>query len=210
MTIEDLRNEWVHNAMEWCDNSTLAENIFAELLKCYESDKRHYHNVEHIIQMLNLAKKLKEHIRCEKTVYFAIWFHDAIQEMHIDSEEESAKYAINSLIAMQFPSSIITNVYQLIHATKEHKSVNMQDGNVFIDIDMSILGLDRDTYIKYMHNCRKEYDVSDQIYKEGRLSFLKGLLEQESIFITELFRQKYESQAISNINYEILIHEKEG
>jgi predicted metal-dependent HD superfamily phosphohydrolase len=205
--IDGLRIEWHLMLDKWKVDEDMSNKILNDLIVSYSGEGRHYHTLEHISSMLLMVSRFKQYIHCELTVFLATWFHDAIQGIDIDSEGESAKLAIRTLGDMNLPSSIIHNVYQLIIATRKHDEVRAQDGNIFIDIDMSILGVKRETYKAYMSSCRKEYKVSDELYNKGRSNFLKNLLNKENIFLTELFRDKYEQQAIDNINYEISKYE---
>ena len=76
-------------------------------------------------------------------------------------------------------------VNYIILATIEHRVVtdgwNSTDENVklmklFLDLDLSILGSDRPTYIDYCQRVRKEYEhVPDSMFLEGRIKVLKHL-----------------------------------
>ena len=73
-----------------------------------------------------------------------------------------------------------------------------------MDIDLSILGEDKNTYEKYEENIRKEYiHVPKAMYKLGRKKLLKKFLAQERLFQTDIFFEKYEEQARVNIEWAI-------
>lgn len=91
-----------------------------------------------------------------------------------------------------------------IEATKEHKLSNDNDTNLLLDIDLSILGKSTAEYRKYCDNIRKEYLMyPDFMYNKGRKKVLKSLLELDSIYKTDFFKQKYENQAKENLRQEI-------
>jgi len=77
--------------------------------------------------------------------------------------------------------------------------------NILLDLDLSILGKDPQYYLEYAAAVRKEYSIyPDFMYRRGRKKVLKKMLEQECIFKTDLFKEKYESQARKNLQSELL------
>ena len=75
------------------------------------------------------------------------------------------------------------------------------DTKYLIDIDLSILGAASNIFKEYENNIRKEYKwVPKYIYQKERFEVLKSFLRRKHIFYTELFREKYEHQARTNIN----------
>jgi len=84
------------------------------------------------------------------------------------------------------------------------ESSDQEDTNYLLDADLSVLGKDFETYLKYTQNIRKEYSIyPDFLYKPGRKKVLKHFLELESIFKTEYFKEKYEARAKENIAKEL-------
>jgi predicted metal-dependent HD superfamily phosphohydrolase len=76
------------------------------------------------------------------------------------------------------------------------------DTNIFNDADMSILGLDRETYTNYVKNIRLEYRHIPN-FDTGRKKVLNYFLKMENIFKTLFFRNLYEESARKNIEWEI-------
>jgi predicted metal-dependent HD superfamily phosphohydrolase len=76
-------------------------------------------------------------------MFFATWFHDAIQKMGVESEGKSAELAQQALSELAVPQDISERTVQLILATKTHDAnVANPDVGYFIDCDLSILGAD--------------------------------------------------------------------
>jgi predicted metal-dependent HD superfamily phosphohydrolase len=76
--------------------------------------------------------------------------------------------------------------------------------NIFLDLDLLILGMEREQYVKYAKNIRKEYDfVPDDIYAKERKIILNQYLNSQFIFKTKNFRDLFEKQARNNIKFEI-------
>lgn len=204
MNIELLRNDWIKVLSKWSNDLTAIENLFQDLVDRYSASGRHYHTLKHIQDMLLLFEAHKLEIKCHDSFYLAIWFHDAVQGLGIDSEAESAQYSEDALKDLDVPEVIRMHVCELIILTKKHDWSKFEDGNLFVDIDMAILGAKEDEYKKYFKNCNKEYSsIPHGMYKRGRINFLESLLEKEHIFITKSFIDKYEERARSNIEREI-------
>ncbi len=72
-----------------------AKDIILENLTInYTNSSRHYHNIQHIHQML----KLSEQFEFSATLQLAIWFHDMIYKaLSTRNEIESALYATNKM-----------------------------------------------------------------------------------------------------------------
>ena len=63
-----------------------------------------------------------------------------------------------------------------------------------LDLDLSILGKNPEEYRRYCDNIRKEYSIyPDFIYRKGRRKVLQNILELDSIYKTDFFKQAYEN-----------------
>jgi predicted metal-dependent HD superfamily phosphohydrolase len=75
---------------------------------------------------------------------------------------------------------------------------------VFLDLDLSILGASEDDYDDYTKLIREEYSCySAEEYRNGRIKVLKGFLNRERLYFTDYFHKKYEVRARENIEREI-------
>ena len=108
---------------------------------------------------------------------------------------------------MGFENDLINNCYNLIIATKTHllpNDLNSFDFQFLLDIDLSILASERNDYIEYTTQIRKEYNMYPNfLYKKGRKKVLKHFLEMKQIYKTELFQNLWEEKAKENISYEL-------
>jgi predicted metal-dependent HD superfamily phosphohydrolase len=92
----------------------------------------------------------------------------------------------------------------MIIATNGHEVSQNVDVNYFTDADLSILGAPPAEYEQYTKDVRKEYSIyPDILYKPGRKKVLKHFMEMPTLFKTEFFRNRLESQARSNIAWEM-------
>jgi predicted metal-dependent HD superfamily phosphohydrolase len=133
----------------------------------------------------------------------AMVYHDIIYNSpnHKD-EENSAELAIKRLQEISLPEIQINKIKSLILATKAHALSADNDTNIFNDADMSILGLDSETYTTYVKNVRLEY-INSPNFDIGRKKVLNYFLKMDYIFKSLFFRNLYEASARKNIEWEI-------
>ena len=178
------------------------QEVFERLSAWYDEPHRAYHTARHIgacLRLLDdpavtaLATRLHE-------IEAAIWFHDAIYETRAsDNEERSARMAEESLGAGGVASDVVARIATYIRATKDHV-VDSADGQLVIDVDLSILGESPDVFAGFEEEIRREYSwVDAAAYAAGRAFVLRRFAERPFIYGTALFRERYESKARENI-----------
>jgi len=75
---------------------------------------------------------------------------------------------------------------------------------VFLDLDLSILGASEDDYNGYMEQIREEFKhYSEAEYRDGRIKVMQGFLNRERLYFSDYFYSKYEVRARENIEREI-------
>ncbi len=203
-TISNLKTEWQRVMQNYCADELKIDETFQILVKKYSEKHRVYHNLSHINYLLEEAKKIE--FEDFDSVYFAIWFHDAIYEpKRSDNEIESAKLADKLLQELSFPENKITNIEKIILATQKHNAENLDaDGKIFLDLDLSILGANPELYQKYSQAIRQEYShVWNFLYRRGRKKILERFLLREVIFFSDEIRKNFEKQAQINLANEI-------
>jgi len=88
-----------------------------------------------------------------------------------DNEEKSAVLAKNRLKTLKIDENTSVTIQKLIISTKKYELIltKNNDNAYLLDIDLSILGTDWNTYKKYIKNIRKEYAIYPNfMYKKGR------------------------------------------
>jgi len=201
----NLQERFTHQGLKFINNPQLIGSFWAEIHKKYTERGRHYHNLQHLEQMFSELDAVEDHIADFSTVTFSVFYHDVIYDAASKAnEEKSAERAVMRLKTLNISQDIINKVSEQIIATKAHLRSADHDINYLLDADLSVLGKDRETYLDYTRKIRKEYSVyPDFLYKPGRKKVLQHFLEQESIFKTDEFREKYEGAARENISREI-------
>ena len=200
-----LKELFLSLAGRYSTDVKLTQQLWLEIEKNYAGKKRHYHNLQHLENLVGELSGIKELIHDWDAVVLAIFYHDVIYKAHRkDNEDQSALLATKHLLQLNCNSYIIDRVNQLIMATKSHQLSDDADVNYFTDADLSILGKDWDIYHDYCSNVRKEYAIyPDMLYKPGRKKALQHFLSMERIFKTDHFYNKYETAARKNIEREL-------
>lgn len=152
-----------------------------------------------------------------RAVLLALLFHDAVYVAgRKDNEAKSAELADevlarNSGLSQQEREEIS----RMILLTASHHAVGnpSRDAMKMLDIDLSILGTEWPAYQAYAAGVRREFCpavVSEFKFCIGRLQFLRGVQQQEHIFLTEEMRTRREHTARENISREIGELEREA
>jgi len=181
--------------------------LVSNLQGIYDRPNRYYHNFKHIIQVANFIDENLDNIDNPRVALWAALYHDAVYDTSNqlgENEDESAKLAELEL-AGKLTEEEVEQVCSYIKSTASHNAdTENHDLSLFLDADMSILGLAPKAYSDYAANIRKEYGwVPDEQYINARTKVLQGFLSRNRIFITDLAYNMFESQARINIQTEL-------
>jgi predicted metal-dependent HD superfamily phosphohydrolase len=184
-----------------------AAAIRADLERRYRSRGRHYHTLDHVAAMARLAQEHQSALVDPSAVQLAIWYHDAVyRARRDDNEADSARLARRDLSGLIEPSRLEA-VEKLILATGSHEPVaGLPDSELFLDLDLAILGTEPAVYDAYAKAIRAEYRwVPGPIYRRKRAEVLKGFLARPAIYTAIVMRQRMESAARANLARELLL-----
>lgn len=200
-----IKSTYTELLEEYEVNSTSVEKLWNEIITNYSEKTRHYHNLEHLEDLLSQLKSVKEEIDNWKVILFTLFYHDIIyKSTKKDNEEKSAEIASKRMAEIGVKRNYIQLCYDQIIATKSHKESHSTDINFFTDADLSILGRTPSKYKTYCSNIRKEYSIyPDSIYNRGRKKVINHFLSMNKIFKTDEFYDRYEEQAIFNLQQEL-------
>lgn len=171
-----------------------------DLIEQYSYSHRSYHDLSHITSMFEVATM--HGLTLTDIQRLAIWYHDVVY-FPTKKNNELASVDYFRLMNNDLANHIKEKVTTMILASALHKS-NDEETQIFLDLDLHILGDDLDTYLDASTKIREEYHhLSNERWKIGRSRFLKEMLSRSFIFNTRLFRDCYEDQARFNITYEM-------
>ena len=195
-----------HNLlMNYTDNESFIEELWLEIEENHSSNKRHYHTLTHLENLLNQLVDVKQDIENWDVILFTLFYHDSIYRAEKNNnEDKSSKLAEKRMKQLAVQVELIERCKQQILATKSHALSAENDVNYFNDADLSILGQDWESYSMYYQNVRKEYAIyPDFLYNPGRIKVLNHFLTMDRIFKTDHFSNRFEAQAKQNLLKEI-------
>jgi predicted metal-dependent HD superfamily phosphohydrolase len=179
--------------------------LYEEVCLRYGEAHRAYHTLQHLEECFahfDRARHLPAH---PAEVEVALWFHDAIYDPRaVDSEEQSAAWARQSLTGVGASAAQAERVSGLVLATKHASSQGSADHAVLLDTDLSILGAPRPRFVEYEVQVRREYSwVPEEAFRTARGAILARFLARPRIYATDYFAALLESQARSNLQYSL-------
>ena len=199
------------------------DSIFNVLKALYSDPRREYHNLRHICECLGYLTMRDMSEYTDKTsIELAIWFHDAFYTFSPGHDEKmSQDLAISMLKNLPVDRVKISDLINLTNGHHEMRVQNgstdyLDDGAIFTDIDLAILGAKELRYKEYSKAIISEYvgfhmqmipleeagSLNDLVLS-GRAKFLKGMLSRDKIYSTYRFRQLFEENARKNIRAEL-------
>ncbi len=204
--MQQLQHQWETLIQKYSNNTYANHKLWTEITQHYTAPKRHYHNLNHIADLLEQAEQYREAIEDYDLLCFSVWYHDIIYKAtRKDNELLSAEFAVERLRTLGITKKRRDSCYSQILLTKNHQAAGTKkDVQLLLDFDLAILGRDWEDYTIYKDNVRKEYSVyPDFLYKKGRKKALLHFLEREHIYHTNHYQNNFEEKARENLRREI-------
>ena len=180
----------------------LTNIAFTNLYARYSEQGRFYHTPVHILDCLHQLDEIRSSLADPLSVEAGLLGHDVIYDTRSHGNEaKSADYMYDILVSLGATPAFGERTKRIILATDHLATPPVTlDEMTAVDIDLSILGRDAETFDEYDRNIRKEYAwVPSGTYKEKREEVLGVFLNRGAIFHTTHFRNKYEQQARTNL-----------
>lgn len=200
--IEYLRSEW--NQLVPL-NHPLSKSYWDQLLAAYSEEHRYYHTPEHLYHLIGL---LREASVADPAVYWASFYHDYVYIAgRQENEAKSADIAKEQMLELNIDLKVIDRCCDLILMTKTHQLNECDpDAGAFLDADMAILGANEKAYADYVERVQKEYSsIPAFLFNKGRKKFVETCLNQNRLFNTDYFFDRFETQARKNLAWELSI-----
>ena len=177
------------------------EDTLQALLAAYGAPDRRYHGLAHLqdcLKKLDASAALAER---PAEIELAFWFHDAVYDTHApDNEARSAALAVETLRRQGIAEEIVARIEALILDTRHAALPETPEGQLLVDIDLSILGADPPTFQAYEAAIREEYHwVLEDVFRTKRAEVLARFLAREQIYRTPAFVERYEAAARRNL-----------
>jgi predicted metal-dependent HD superfamily phosphohydrolase len=209
-----LRAEWDRalQGMECLET----DQWFDRLIRQHNQVGRHYHTSVHLKEMLDYLNLLEEGAvvsdqQHKAILRLAVFFHDAVYDPQSNTNEEDSSHLFEQFTrevgSTILGASAVATVITCILATQRHKvipgEVTMLQ-ELFLDIDMAVLGKKMQAYRAYAALIRKEYHfVPQAVYCKKRAEILESFLASKQIYLTTVMRCALEKNARQNIKDEI-------
>lgn len=177
------------------------EDTYSALVAKYSERGRSYHGLEHVDACLRNLDLCVEQVEHPREVEVALWFHDAIYKpLASNNERKSADWASSFLENNGAATDQIARVERLIMVTEHNGTVQTKDESILVDIDLSILGAEPETYDAFERGVRREYKMVPRcIYNKKRVALLREFLERPQLFQNRPFSTEREWQAKRNL-----------
>jgi len=201
ITLPRWRDVWTQLGTKRVDDNTLAD-LHSAVLERYCEPHRHYHSRQHLIECLALFDSLRTVAAHPAEVEIALWFHDAIYDVHAhDNEQRSADWAAESMRnAGGIDESIIDRVHALILATCHRAVPAPGDASLLVDIDLAILGAEARRFAEYEQQIRAEYVfVPEAVFTVKRREVMRGFANRPRIYGTAECYSRFEAVARKNL-----------
>jgi len=195
--------------------------VQTRLKECYTQPHRHYHNLEHLREMLKWLPR--SHNEAEIAIE-AILFHDIVHSSiptapGLNEALSIAEYLFYNTKAMAIDTPFGTNndgsleferrVIETINATSRHTEDQQylsEVAKLVLDLDLVTFSAPWDEYLVWKERAEKEnnivwltkYQQSD--IKRGRCLFLQTLLKRNRLYY---IKTEWEAQARLNIQKDI-------
>jgi predicted metal-dependent HD superfamily phosphohydrolase len=174
----------------------------------YCEPHRRYHSQQHLAECLNTFEAVAHLAQRPHEVALALWFHDAIYDVHPvagapSNEAQSAHWAATALHLAGVPAPSVARVESLVMATchtAQPTKPTTADEALLVDIDLSILGAAPERFVQYEQQIRAEYaHVPDAVFHPKRRDILTHFFTKPRIYVTPYFYQAHEAVARKNL-----------
>lgn len=184
----------------------LSAGLRARLRRRYATPGRHYHNLEHLEQVLAHSELLLSDVDVDDpdAVRLAAWFHDAVYDPRAtDNEAASAALAEELLAGEGVGRRRRETVRRLVLSTQRHLA-KRPDEAVLCDADLAVLASPPREYESYRRAVRAEHAwLTENDWRSGRAAVLAELHARRPLYATALGRRNWEARAHRNLAAEL-------
>ncbi|XP_076462765.1 uncharacterized protein LOC143295085 [Babylonia areolata] len=180
-----------------------------EISHRYSENRRHYHTLKHLSDMMKLLHTWGESIRDYPAVVLAVLFHDIVYNPESPTNENDSVELFKTFAEeINLSEELSQKVAAMIKATIKHlpedEACADPDLLFFLDFDMAILGQSQQVYDLYAANIRQEYCHMDtEAFCKGRTKVLQTFVARPRIYFTEELHKAFDNKARQNMLREV-------
>jgi predicted metal-dependent HD superfamily phosphohydrolase len=181
--------------------------VLDDLRGRYAEPHRAYHVWAHVQALLGWADGLGDALLDRGMVDAAILFHDAVYDPRRSDNEARSAALLAGCADLSLTGTQRRDAECLVLATAAHlppkdlDTALRSDLELFLDMDLSILGATREKFDVYERRVRFEYaHVADDDFAHGRCAVLTSFLNRPTLYFSVWGRDMFEAQARRNID----------
>jgi predicted metal-dependent HD superfamily phosphohydrolase len=176
-------------------------DVHDALIRAWSEPHRRYHTLAHLDDCLARLDAARADVDEADEVELALWFHDAVYKTRSKTnEEESASMARSFLDRAGAAPALGAAVREHILATRHDGRPERAASKWVVDIDLAVLGSERDVYDRFERDVRREYWwVPGPLFRKKRAEILRSFLDRPEIYETDRFRSELEQPARANL-----------
>ncbi len=205
---KDIQNSLSDRLLRFFENHVRlpraqSESLAAKIISSFQENQRAYHSLRHINQCLWELDTLQISGPDKLIIELAIWYHDLVYTAGNKNNEALSADRFESDLKDHLSQETRDKVKKMIIASAHVSLPTALDEatQLFLDIDMSILGLSLFEFLAYEYGVREEYKkIYSGRFFFRRKKFLKILLKKP-IYLSGHFKKKYEQAAVGNIQW---------
>ena len=176
------------------------QKLLNKLIAAYSEKQRAYHTIQHLYECLILLELVKPYLNDFYAVALALWFHDAVYNPQAKDNELKSAELFEQYLAADLSDQTVIKIKQWILATQKHASTDELDLQFLLDIDLAILASSPARFVEYEQQIQQEYAwVDPEIYAGKRKEVLRSFYENQPIYQTKYFQEKFEQKARKNL-----------
>jgi predicted metal-dependent HD superfamily phosphohydrolase len=192
----------------------LNERISQFILPYYDQRHRHYHNLDHITEMLWGAVNYFPDATAEQ--YTAIYFHDIIYDPKSGFNEADSVTVMRKFFredkkrcGTTFSNESLDLIENIIMDTKGHFYPTCEESRLVLDLDLERLSRPLNKVQEFSEQIFNEFQfVSRDVYTQNRRDFFMKMLMVDPIFSTDFGRKNWEPIVRTNLQISIKMMEK--
>jgi predicted metal-dependent HD superfamily phosphohydrolase len=185
--------------------NVIPEATIHDLKRRYAEPQRAYHNWTHIEDLLAQFEANAHTLKHPFAFRLAILFHDAIYDPRASDNEARSAELFEAAMKENAGADDIACGRDLILATHKHSTSAVEsrfvaDAELFLDMDLSILGAGEQRFDDYDAAIREEYSfVPIDTYRARRAEILKAFLQRPRLYLTDDYHRRLDGRARGNL-----------
>lgn len=194
------------------DKDTIQEHG-RTLLAEWSSSDRKYHDISHLMAVLERVDYLSQETHNPEVVRVAAFYHGAVFDPNVlkghgralgEDKQASAAHAYYDLLQLGVPEANAGRVRDLIgNLTRHDADPSDVDSLALCDADLGILSAEPQRYADYRKRVRAEFDHVDAgNYLDARIAIVTKLLARPKLFLSPL-AGVWEDAARQNLTAEL-------